>query len=311
MDGLQVFLFGRLSVKWAGEEAVGFEAKKVQELFAYLLIYRTRTHSREVLAELLWGDRQSAQSRKYLRQALWQLQGVLERASISDGDHLLDVDPEWVRLNSSARLWLDVVEVERAYAQAQGLAGSDLTDECAHALEKAVQLYRGDLLEGCYQDWCIFERERLQSIYLAMLDKLTQCCEVHRRYEPGLAYGAQALRYDRARERTHRRMMRLYYLAGDRTSALRQYEQLVRALREELDVTPARRSVELFEQIRADALEITSPSGGVILDTRRSKGDRAHPDPTMHLRHLHGLLTLLQRQIRQEIEAIEVALTDS
>ena len=38
-----------------------------------------------------------------------------------------------------------------------------------------------------------------------------------------LAYGARILHCDRARERTHRRLMRLHFLAGDRTAALRQY----------------------------------------------------------------------------------------
>ena len=42
-------------------------------------------------------------------------------------------------------------------------------------------VYRGDLLEGCYQDWCLFERERLQNAYLAMLDKLMVRCHGDRR----------------------------------------------------------------------------------------------------------------------------------
>ena len=60
------------------------------------------------------------------------------------------------------------------------------------------------------------------------------------------------LREDRARERTHRRLMRLYYLAGDRTGALRQYERCAAALRQELDVEPSRRTSELERRIRRD-----------------------------------------------------------
>ena len=312
MDGLQVSLFGRLSVKLGGDDVSGLDAKKSQELFAYLLVYRTGSHSREVLAELLWGDRQPAQSRKYLRQALWQLQSVLETASISAGNPLLDVDPEWVRLNSSAPLWLDVVQVERAYAQAQGVAGSDLTEECAYALEQAVQLYRGDFLEGCYQDWCIFERERLQNIYLAMLDKLTHCCETQRRYEAGLAYGTQALRYDRARERTHRRMMRLHYLAGDRTAALRQFDQLVATLKSELNVKPSHRTIALWEQIRADRLDDIPHSGSGGMTALPKDASNGGLSPTVNdsldrIKQLHAMLASIQRQVRQEIEIIELA----
>ncbi|NIN69138.1 MAG: hypothetical protein GTO63_31510, partial [Anaerolineae bacterium] len=81
---------------------------------------------------------------------------------------------------------------------------------------------------------CLYERERLQNMYLAILDKLVSYSEVQGAYEAGLGYGSRILSYDGARERTHRRLMRLYYLAGDRTAALRQYDSCVEALRREL-----------------------------------------------------------------------------
>lgn len=313
MNGLQVTLFGRMSVMWAGQEVAGLEAKKVQELLAYLLVSRSRTHTREALAELLWGDRTPAQSRKYLRQALWQLQSALDSAS-TGGGQWLDVDPEWIRLEPSPALWLDVAEMEQAYLQAQGTAGGELDDARTRALEHAAQLYQGDFLDGCYQDWCIFERERLQNIYLSILDKLAQCCEVRQRYEAGLAYGAEALRYDRARERTHRRMMRLYYLAGDRTGALRQFDQLVATLKAELDVTPSQRSILLWEQIRADYLEDTPPSAPGGRPSRPEldrSSNAAVKDALQRLRQLQITLAAAQRQVLHEITLIEFAASES
>jgi hypothetical protein len=49
----------------------------------------------------------------------------------------------------------------------------------AKALEllSYLLLYRGDLIEAWYQDWCIYERDRLQLTFLAMLEKLTADCE--------------------------------------------------------------------------------------------------------------------------------------
>ena len=55
-------------------------------------------------------------------------------------------------------------------------------------------------------------------------------------YEAGQNYGSIILGFDRARESTHRHLMQLYYLAGDRTGALRQYERCARALDAELGV---------------------------------------------------------------------------
>lgn len=311
MNVIQVILFGKFQIRFNGEELVGIDGRKTQELLAYLLIHRSRAHAREVLAEVLWGEPHRARTRKYLRQALWQVQSALEPCALDGDGGPVVADPDWVQFNPVSSIWLDVAQFEDAYARTQGIPGATLENQAADAMDRAVRLYAGDLLEGCYQDWCIFERERLQNMYLAMLDKLIDWCQVQGRYEIGLGYGEQILRCDRARERTHRRMMRLYYLSGDRTSALRQYEQLVRTLHEELNVQPSQRSLRLVEQIRADTFDSDYPSGGPGAGKSPTPRDRTHSDPRAHLRHLHKSLTAMQRQIRQELEVIELALSDS
>lgn len=313
MSVLQIDLFGPFSVYRDGEPVAGLEARKVQELLGLLLLQRTRSYTREVLAELLWGQAAPAQSKKYLRQSLWQIQSALAGSEADPADASPVVaDAEWVRFNERCALRLDVAIFEAAYAQTQGIAGSELDGPSAEGLRQAVTLYRGDLLPGCYEDWCIYERERLQSMYLAMLDKLIDTCQAHGEFEAGLDYGATILRYDRARERTHRRMMRLYFLAGDRTSALRQYDQLVRALREELDVLPSRRSVLLRDQIRADSLQVGAPPPiSAHPDPQLARSGTGPADPRLHLHRLHRCLMQMQGQIRQEIEAIELALAEA
>lgn len=311
MSVVQVSLLGKFEMRCAGVPVNGLEARKAQELLAFVLLERQRAYAREFLAEMLWGQRAPAQSKKYLRQTLWQIQSALALHSENGQDTMpLAVDGEWVCFNPGCALWLDVADFEAAYDASQGIPGNELDEERSAGLRQAIQLYRGDLLQGCYEDWCIFERERLQNMYLAMLDKLIDCCQEHGQYELGLSYGATILRYDRARERTHRRMMRLHYMAGDRTSALRQYDQLVRVLREELNVKPSRRSVALCEQIRSDSLETLPPPGGNG-GAPRAAGNLPQADPRLHLRRLHRRLTQMQRQIKQEIDAIELALTET
>jgi DNA-binding SARP family transcriptional activator len=77
MSQLSVRLFGKLSIRCNDRCVDGLTGSKVQELLCYLLLHRDRPHCREALASLLWSDVSTAQSKKYLRQALWQLQGAL------------------------------------------------------------------------------------------------------------------------------------------------------------------------------------------------------------------------------------------
>jgi DNA-binding SARP family transcriptional activator len=296
---LSVRLFGKFSVQRDGEELQGFDACKVQELFSYLLIYHDRPHSREALATLLWGDNLNQKSKKYLRQTLWQLQNALGSRS---GTSILRVEPDWVQLDSRPELSLDVAIFEQSFAQTQRVACQDASAEKMQLIGDAVQLYRGDLLEGWYQDWCLYERERLQNNYLAMLDKLMCYCEIRQDYEAGLVYGALILRYDRACERAHRQVMRLQYLAGNRTASLRQYERCVAALDEELGVKPDKRTVQLYEQIRADRLDVAPARNA---EPELEPAATSLPEVLNRLKHLRANLSEMQEQVQQNIRAVE------
>ena len=258
MFKFRIHLFGRFRVEYDEEPLEGLGTFKVQELLSYLLIHRNRPRPREALAALLWGDTPTDKSRKYLRQALWHLQTALKSRDAAAGERILLVEDNWVQLNTRSEIWLDVAVLEESFAALKDKPGWELSIDEKDQMEAAVQVYAGELLEGSYQDWCLFERERLQNISLTLLYKLMSYCEAHHEFEAGLVFGTWILNYDRASERTHRRLMHLQYLAGDRTAALRQYERCVLALDEELGVKPDKRTVALYEKIRSGDVERAS-----------------------------------------------------
>lgn len=299
-----VSLFGKFQLQTNGEPIYGLENKKAEELLSYLLIHRDRPHSREGLADLLWREISISQAKNYLRKTIWQLQSGLEIISGSERLRMIISDGEyWVQINPDLDLHLDVAVLENTFAKVRNRLGRELAEDEMHAVEGAIALYRGDLLEGWYQDWCLYERERLQYLYLALLDKLMDYCETHELYEHGLTYGEKILRYDRARERTHRRLMRLYYLAGDRTAALRQYDKCVEALREELEVEPAKRTYQLRLMIQTDQLQETPSQPSV--ETQPLTDQK---DPLMraldYLSAFQESLANLQEQLVKDIQAV-------
>lgn len=299
MPALQVCLFGKIAVCCDGQVVEGLGGSKVQELLCYFLLHRHRPYPRETLANLLWAEQPTAQSKKYLRQALWQLQDALNTAVHPFKESLLIVQPDCIQLNSAADLWLDVAIFERAFALVQGNLGLYLNDQQARVLQEAISLYKGDLLEGWYQDWCLVERERLQQMYLVMLEKLIGYCEAQDNYEAGIDYAEQSLRCDRSRERTYQRLMRLYYLAGDRAAALQQYKRCVVALDEELGVQPGKSTRVLYEQLQADHIAV-APLSTQEGKTTSTAIDRALPDLLALLRQLRTVLDELQHGLEQQ-----------
>lgn len=239
-------LLGRFCARVDGGQLPQLQGRRLQQLVAYLLLHRDRPHRRDALAASLWPASDPAQARKNLRQSLWLLQRMPPRDSCFP--QLLLADKEWVRVNP-ADVWVDVAEIEAAFLRVCDLCVEDLTEDDAAEIKAAVDIYKGDLLEGWSEPWYAGERGRLRAMHRSLLDKLIAFCEACGRIDTGLAYCELSLRHDRASERAHWRMMRLYRLAGDRTAALRQFERCAKALEGELGVAPSRVTVELYDQI--------------------------------------------------------------
>lgn len=262
MDGLQVRLFGEASVRHE-DEPVHFPSGKALELFCYLLVHRDRVHNREALSEVLWPGGKLAASKRYLRQALWRLNTTLSGRSAgsrTEAELLLSVDLDWVRINPAAEFWLDVSAFDRMHSAIRDTPGHLLSDRQAQELETVLELYRGDLLATWCYDWCGYERDRLQFVYLTMLDQLMAYCEARRLYPKGLSLGQVGLRHDPVRERTYRQLMRLHYGAGDRTAAIRQYERCASVMARELGIGPSAGTETLYAQICADRVPDISTS---------------------------------------------------
>ena len=307
VSAFRIYLFGEFIAQYHHFEIEPFPSAKAKELFCYLLLHRDRSHSREVLASLLWGDCPTAQSKKYFRQTLWQLQQALHAHSPRNSSRLLRVDDESLRLDSQPQLWLDLAVFEQAFVSLRGIAGEQLNEQQGRSLYDAVSLYKGDLLEGHYQDWCLYHRERLQNIYTTMLDKLMGYCEVYRKFEAGMAHGELLLQQDQACERTYYRLIRLHYLAGDRAGALRQFQRCEIALQKELGVLPSRQTIELYNQVRADKLETNSDASRQL---RESSAVETRKSPLLpRLRAIRSLLLKVQNRLEREIQEVDRTLS--
>jgi DNA-binding SARP family transcriptional activator len=303
---VRIYLFRDFSVERDGSLLTSFNKYKVKELFSYLLLNHTRPHRRETLTTLLWSETDPYKSQRNMRQTLWQLQRQLETCFDDEAQRLLLINGDWIQINPQVEIWCDVLRFRRAYERVQGVAGQALDHEITCTLREAVTLYQGELLEGWYQEWCLIERENLQVLFLMMLDKLMDYCESQHNYEEGIGYGMRALRLDLSRERTHRRMMRLYDVAGDRGSAMRQYELCATYLKKEFNEEPTKRTKELYERL-SNNQPLTSKL--VLKQTHRldEKLSPSNFDFTHLLSHLAQLvadLDIAYWRIQQEIEAV-------
>ena len=128
---MHLSLFGGFECRAADGAALRFPTRKVQALFAYLLVTATQSHGRSKLAALLWGDHAEAEARANLRKALSRLRGCLPHEARS----CLAATSSHVAIRPDG-LEIDVLRFERLVA-----------DGTPETLEGAVGLYRGPLLQ--------------------------------------------------------------------------------------------------------------------------------------------------------------------
>lgn len=206
-------------------------------LLAYLAYHLRRAHAREMLVDLLWPEEAEEPGRHNLRNALSALRRQLEPPDLPAGTVLL-TNRATVQLNPDL-VTTDVGDFESALRRSTGTVSGT---ERVMLLSESITLYRDELLPGCYEDWCLMERERLAGLYVDALRKLMTESEQAGDVERAVAYARQATHADPLCEESHVDLMRLLSVAGQLSSALRQYRLLETVFARELSERPSARA---------------------------------------------------------------------
>src|SRR5579859_186476 len=254
-------MLGGLRAYQPEREITRFQTVKTGALLAFLACHIQRAHTREELIALLWPDSTLDQGRPSLSVALSSLRHQLEPPGVPAGA-VLTANRVSVQLNPDACV-TDVALFESAVQRA-GRAES--ADEKARLLAEVAELYRGDLLPGYYDDWCLAERRRLADLCCQALRDLVRLSAKAGDLARALDYARRAINVDPLREDLHADLMRLYAAAKQPSAALRQYHEFERRLKEEFGWTPS-------ESLKRLAHEIT------LQTTREPEGEPAKPRP--------------------------------
>jgi DNA-binding SARP family transcriptional activator len=253
MNPLRVNLFGPVEVHEGEMRLAPFATRHAKGLFAYLVLNRGRAHTREKLAGTFWAEKAEQAARRCLRTTIWRVRAVLEPKGVVPGTYLKAHDHA-MEFTGGAGFWLDVSEFEDCLHRANGSTGERFDGESLRLLEQAVALYRGDLLEGIYDDWCLCEQQRLRLLLIGALESLIGKHASREAWAEALTWSRRLLEQDPLREHAHRDLMRFHFLTGDRPAALRQFDKLVELLEASFGISPTPETLALNDALRAGRL---------------------------------------------------------
>ena len=235
---IELKTLGSLDLRHDGKEvhAVLKQPKRLALLTYLAITLPRRFHRRDALLGMFWPELDQSHARAALRRAIYFLRQALgDDVIVGRGDEELAILEEG--------FVSDVAGFEAA------LAAGNFAD--------AVELYRGDLLEGYFvsqapefERWLDLERVRLRDRAADALKALTEEAERAGDLTRASTWAMRLTALSPYDEAAFRQLARLLERSGDRAGALKAYESFSSRLREAYEIDPSPETQQLIGQLR-------------------------------------------------------------
>lgn len=254
---LALRLLGQPQVVDEDGNVLAIKSRKLLHLLAYLWLHRGRSLPRDKLAGVFWPESREDKAQNSLRNALTHLRHILD-THLGDSDRHLAVDRAAVCLEPHVPLWVDAARFDELCEEAAQLSQPGELP----TLERATELYQGPFVEGCYEEWCLPERDRLRDRYKQCLERLVSAHMKAYHHQTAIEWAQRLLALDPLQEHVHQQLMRLYYQTGQRHRAIQQYTACRNVLDAELQADPELQTQDLYRQILNQEIPIDAAIQG-------------------------------------------------
>jgi len=188
---------------------------------------------RTYVAGKLWLDSTEDHATGSLRSALWRLR--------RSGHELVEAAGQKLRIAPEV-----LVDAREANVWAR-----ELLDEALDPPPNGVGRvpFLGELLPDWYDDWVIFERERLRELRVHALESLCERLTSCGRFAEAMEAAQAAVKLEPLRESAHRLLIGVHLTQGNQSEAVRHYGLYRRLLRRELALDPSAQMDELVSTL--------------------------------------------------------------
>jgi predicted ATPase/DNA-binding SARP family transcriptional activator len=226
---IRLQLFGVFQITIAGK-AAGFKRRKTESLVAYLALHEG-PQSREKITALFWGDINDDNARRSMRVTLADARKTL-------GEDILTGGRDTLELNLNRNIEVDSKTLLRLLQNYKTAPDSDLL--------AAIELYRGDLLEGIYDEWVFPARERYRALFLEAHFSLIERFRAAGDYPRTIHLSESLLARDPRNETALQHLLFCLAANGERERAIQRFREIQK--REDFEFSEL--TLKLMEGIR-------------------------------------------------------------
>lgn len=244
---IELRTLGVLDLRQDGKEvrAVLQQPKRLAFLAYLAMSTPRRFHRRDALLGMFWPELDQSHARAALRRALYFLRQAL-------GDDVIEARGDEELAIAETGFHCDVNDFEVAMA--------------AGDFRRAVALYRGDLLEGFFVEkaaeferWLDLHRGHLRERVTLALKALTDEAEQHQDWNGATTWARRATELSPYDEVGFRRILSLLERTGDRTGAIKAYDEFAARLRAAYEIEPSAETRRHVEELRTRLAQPRGP----------------------------------------------------
>ncbi len=228
--------------------ADAWRTKRSRDLFCFVASRPHRRTSKDFIIEAFWPDTDLRTAEKNFYPTMSHIRKALNSNQPLRQNFLVYRDAEYM-LNPECSYRIDIEEFDRLVAEGEAARRRMELEAAANYFEQAVALYRGEFMQGCYDEWAEEQRAYYREQYVRLLETLAKAAHKSGDWSLSLRLALSILRDDPFREDAHSMVMRAHAALGNRVAVREQYEELRRLLLKELGVEPTSETRKVYREI--------------------------------------------------------------
>jgi ATP/maltotriose-dependent transcriptional regulator MalT/DNA-binding SARP family transcriptional activator len=228
--------------------ADAWTTRRARDILCFIASRRHRRASKDTIIDMFWGETDFEVVEKNFHPTVSHIRKALNSNQPLKQNFLLYRDGDY-QLNSEFSYRIDLEEFDSLLTAGENARRARQFDECIHAYESAVGLYRGEFMQGSYETWVEEQRTYYREQYLRLLEVLAGVAQKSQDWPRSMQIAKQIIQEDQFREDIHCLVMRAHAAMGNRGAVKEHYEGLKSLLERELAVEPSAETKRLYHEL--------------------------------------------------------------
>jgi LuxR family maltose regulon positive regulatory protein len=224
--------------------------RRARDIFCCVATAKHRRVAKDVLIDIFWEDEDPGAVEKNFHPTISLIRKALNSRQPFKQNFLIFRDGAY-QLNPDLTYSIDTEEFELAIAEAEKAKREKDTEKLRESLERANALYRGEFLEGSYDNWVEERRQFYREQNLRMIGALAKLSYAEKSWAAVTKLCSQILAADPFREDVHRLMMKTFAAQGKPASVKKHFDEMSKLMKTELGIEPAAETRKIYKDLMA------------------------------------------------------------